>query len=382
MLLPKNVFFNILFTSIILGYALSAYSADDGGYRQNQIKKIETQLLQEREKLKEFNLQEKDLLKELAEFEREVSAKNAAINKVKLSITSAKEKVSRLDKELSTVEQSYEKARGILAEKLILLYKYAKRGFLGVLASSRGINDFWHRVKYLKIIMREDHKVMLALAESKDSYKKRVSEIKKEAALIEKEKERQNAELIMLKKDLEKKVIQLVRIHREKEFYETAVRQLGAATRQLGETFQDIEKKKAFIASGDSSFYDFKGKLPSPVEGKAIKCDTVTEKSEISNLKGVFIESPAGSEVRAVFPGRVDFSGKLKGYGEMVIINHGDRFFTVSAQLANRNKHEGDVVEAGDTIGMLGNGSKTVRLYFDVRKAGKSLDPMKWFRSK
>jgi septal ring factor EnvC (AmiA/AmiB activator) len=98
--------------------------------------------------------------------------------------------------------------------------------------------------------------------------------------------------------------------------------------------------------------------------------------------KGIFIEGASDAVVKAVFPGRVDFSGRLKGYGEVVIINHGSRFFTISAQLSQRKKKEGDVLEEGETIGLVGiNGSsKGGRLYFEIRRAEKNLDPLKWLK--
>jgi septal ring factor EnvC (AmiA/AmiB activator) len=86
--------------------------------------------------------------------------------------------------------------------------------------------------------------------------------------------------------------------------------------------------------------------------------------------------------VKAVYAGRVDFSGSLKGYGEVVVINHGARYFTVSAQLAQRKKGEGEMVTAGEVIGALGKGTsaKDSRLYFEIRKGGGNLDPLRWLK--
>jgi septal ring factor EnvC (AmiA/AmiB activator) len=96
----------------------------------------------------------------------------------------------------------------------------------------------------------------------------------------------------------------------------------------------------------------------------------------------VVIEGRPGAEVRAVYAGRVDFSGSLKGYGEIVVINHGSRYFTVSAQLAQRRKQEGEMVKAGEMIGSLGrtNSPRESRLYFEIRKGGGNLDPLRWLK--
>jgi septal ring factor EnvC (AmiA/AmiB activator) len=98
--------------------------------------------------------------------------------------------------------------------------------------------------------------------------------------------------------------------------------------------------------------------------------------------KSILVECTSHTKVRAVFPGRVDFSGPLKGYGKVVVINHGSRFFTISALLSERKKGKGDLVKAGDVIGLVsGNGSANGgMLYFEIRKAGRNLDPLKWLK--
>ena len=86
--------------------------------------------------------------------------------------------------------------------------------------------------------------------------------------------------------------------------------------------------------------------------------------------------------MKAIFPGRVDFSGRLKGYGETVIINHGSRYFTVSAYLSERHRKEGDMVKRGEVIGLLGDAgpSEDPQLYFELRRAGTPLNPLNWVK--
>ena len=116
---------------------------------------------------------------------------------------------------------------------------------------------------------------------------------------------------------------------------------------------------------------------------KIIKEDKLSGSNRKQLNKGIFIAGISDHKVKAIFPGRVDFSGKLKGYGEVVIINHGSRFFTISAHISRLKKKEGDVVEKGEVIGFLkpSGPSKEARLYFEIRKGGKSLDPLKWLKA-
>jgi septal ring factor EnvC (AmiA/AmiB activator) len=202
--------------------------------------------------------------------------------------------------------------------------------------------------------------------------------IAKTAAMKKKESEL----LSSLKKDLEKKVAYLVKIHIERDFYETIVNELQIAARNLKQTMQNIEDKKTNEPPRFSNFADSRGRLPLPLEGRIFRSDKRLGFENMNLQKGVFIEGSSDGKVRAVFSGRVDFSGKLKGYGEVIIINHGSRFFTISANLWQRKKNEGDVVEAGEIIGLAGHigSTKETRLYFEIRRAGKEVDPLKWLK--
>ena len=129
-------------------------------------------------------------------------------------------------------------------------------------------------------------------------------------------------------------------------------------------------------------FESSKGRLPLPLPGKIMRDVNTTGDGTFDSHKGVYIRGDFGQEVRAVFPGRVDFSGQLKGYGQVIIINHGSRYFTISAYLLQRNKTEGDTVARGEVIGQIGETGLVTgpALYFEIRKGETTLDPLKWLK--
>ena len=80
--------------------------------------------------------------------------------------------------------------------------------------------------------------------------------------------------------------------------------------------------------------------------------------------------------------GQVVFVERFSGYGKMVIIDHGERYFSVCAHLSEILKKMGDKIERGETLGRVGDSDALAGsgLYFEMRKAGKSVDPLPWFR--
>ena len=119
-----------------------------------------------------------------------------------------------------------------------------------------------------------------------------------------------------------------------------------------------------------------------PVDGRVLKGTTAMGTGLKDTHKGIYIGGPIGAEVKAIFPGRVDFSGWLKGYGQIIVINHGSRFFTLSAHLSHRDKEKGEMVKKGDVIGLLGQTESLEgpRLYFEIRRKGDTLDPSSWLK--
>ena len=96
--------------------------------------------------------------------------------------------------------------------------------------------------------------------------------------------------------------------------------------------------------------------------------------------RGIDIRAEHGEPVAAVWQGVVVYSDWFKGYGNMVIVNHGDSYHTLYAHLAERFKNKGDPVEKGEVIGTVGESGPTSipGLHFQVRHHGKALDPLLW----
>ena len=349
-----------------------------------RIKRIEVKLSNEKQKLKEFDSQEKNLLTELAALEKDVAEKRSAVDNLSKRLHQSEAEVGGLKRKLEDLKRSSRDVEIEVSKKLVEFYKHARVGYVRILSDIREIAQFFRRVKYLKAVMENDRKILIKAAEQAKEHHDEILRTESKLTEIRNISSEEKTRLKTLKKELEKKVLCLIKIHKEKEFYETAVLELQNAAEGLKQTIINIEKKDNDEINQSLRFEDFKGKLPYPIEGKVIRGQKFLKSGRLGTYKGIAIDGSPNSNVRAVFPGKVAFSGRLKGYGELVIINHGSRFFTVSAHLSARDKIEGDVVKGGEILGRVdGKGTvKRARLYFEIRKAGKTLDPKEWLRAK
>jgi murein DD-endopeptidase MepM/ murein hydrolase activator NlpD len=121
-----------------------------------------------------------------------------------------------------------------------------------------------------------------------------------------------------------------------------------------------------------ASFADSAGHLLFPVAGRA---EVRRARREGAEGPGVEIMVARGTPVRAVYPGRVAFADRYGAYGRIVILEHGDHYYSVSANLASMSVHVGEEVSAGTVLGAVGDDGRGPMLYFEVRRGSETVDP-------
>jgi len=128
------------------------------------------------------------------------------------------------------------------------------------------------------------------------------------------------------------------------------------------------------------NFAKLKGRLRLPVRGELVNRFGKPRAESGANWKGLFIRSAEGSEVKAVAPGRVVFADWLRGFGNLLIIDHGDTFLTIYGNNQSLFRQVGDTVKSGEVVAGVGNsgGNPESGLYFELRHLGLPVDPLRW----
>ncbi|HYQ46152.1 MAG TPA: peptidoglycan DD-metalloendopeptidase family protein [Polyangiaceae bacterium] len=129
-------------------------------------------------------------------------------------------------------------------------------------------------------------------------------------------------------------------------------------------------------APTSAGFASLKGRLPFPITGRS---EIRSAQRAGSEGPGLEMFAPAGSVVRAVHAGRVAFADAYAAYGRTVILDHGNGYYTVSANLGSIDVKVGEDLPAGTRIGTVGNSDGSSRLYFEIRAGTSTLPPTDWF---
>jgi murein hydrolase activator len=325
--------------------------------KEKKIQGTETSILEQLQMI-EFELYKKE--KELKQMETRLSANKEKLNQTRTQIT-------RLGKDIGLTREE-------LYSRLTALYKMGRIAPESFLLSSQSYIDLLRIDKYLRTVIDSDARLV-------DTYRRQVSlkERYQNDLMQDQTQWRQNISDIEGKKEEVKKIRESKRnllkaIQNQKVVYQKLIGELEGRAKDLQAFINKLEREKGLASYGNSKHEAFKGRLTPPVEGKIISL--FGEKGQ----NGIEIKAPMGTEIRAVLPGKILYADWFKGFGNIVIIDHGDHTFTVSGYCSELLKKPGDIVSQGDVIALVGsNGSlKGACLYFEVRHQGKTQDPMNW----
>lgn len=127
------------------------------------------------------------------------------------------------------------------------------------------------------------------------------------------------------------------------------------------------------------SFSSLRGQLRLPVRGDLL-AKYGAKRGDGPSWKGLFIRTAEGADVKAVAGGRVVFADWLRGFGNLIIIDHGSEYLTIYGNNQSVLKRAGDLVKTGDVIASAGNsgGNEQSGLYFEMRHQGRAFDPLEW----
>jgi septal ring factor EnvC (AmiA/AmiB activator) len=138
------------------------------------------------------------------------------------------------------------------------------------------------------------------------------------------------------------------------------------------------------LAAGrtEGSFSALRGRLGFPVAGEIAQRRTAPGRTAAPGAKGVFLRAREGDAVRAVAAGRVVYADWMRGFGNLLIVDHGEAYLSIYGNNESLLKQPGEAVSAGESIATVGasGGNEESGLYFELRHLGKSFDPLRWLK--
>lgn len=200
---------------------------------------------------------------------------------------------------------------------------------------------------------------------------------------LEKEKRVRKAVLVKVSRQIEQQRREISTLRHNENRLARLVEQL---TRLLARSKpKALRNERLPEAGGDSSpFAQLKGRLSLPVRGELRSRFGVPREDSGPSSKGVFIAAPSGNEVKAIAAGRVVFADWLRGFGNLLILDHGDGYMSLYGNNESLYKQVGASIRGGEAVAAVGNsgGNADSGLYFEMRHQGRAFDPLGWVNLK
>lgn len=351
---------------------------------QQQLERIRADIRALTAELRATSGEKDEATRNLREQETAIASAVGELRALDARLAGQQEQLAGLEDKRQALSKKLEKQREALAVLLRSAYALGRSEELKLLLQQEDVDTIARVLAYHRYFQR-------ARVERIDGL---LGDLK-QLADVQLAIEAQNAELNATRASREAEVgqLQAKRAEREKLLVELDARlndqqsRLGVMTKdekgllalleRLRDVFADIPQQP----SGAEPFASLRGRLMMPVSGRISTRFGGTDESG-RRLSGVLINAASGSEVHAIARGRVAYADWLKGYGMLLILDHGDGYMSLYGYNESLRKEVGDWVSAGETIATSGasGGQKSAALYFELRLQGKPLNPNGWLR--
>lgn len=391
----RGIFYLLSF--LFLTFTPSIYAdlddESDAGldFNQRQAKKQELEKLRQRiGKLRrsiEQKQEEKDsAAKYLKDIEVRIGERAYVLNKINRHLRKQKRELRKLKKQQQQTRNKLASQRNILSEQIRAAYMIGQQEYLKLLLNQENPAAIGRTLTYYDYFHKaRSHHIDEAVVSIK-KLENLTAQVKIKTNELKTSRKQQQVEKQKLEDDFIDRSIVVKKMEKEIATQGNRLKKFVADEKQLQQLLKEIRKiMPSMLTEIDKreTFSKRRGRLKWPVKGKVKRLFGRSRQAANVKWNGVLIPSREGNNVRAISHGRVAYADWLRGYGMLVIIDHGDGYMTLYGYNQALYKDTGDWVEEGEVIASVGRsgGQQKSALYFEVRVKGRPSNPVKWCRS-
>ena len=330
---------------------------------------------------------------QLRDSERAISEANRSLRSLAERRAEAARELAVLSEQRAALESEVGARREQLGRLLSARYRGGEQGYLRLLLTGEDPNRAARELRYYAYVSRAQADFIKALRGDLDRLRTIESlarEKSAELAGIETAQRDQRTSLLQThgerRKVLERISAQLRGRRKEVKSLERDEARLTRLVRELGRVIGrpagNAPRNERVPESGrdDTAFAELKGKLRLPIRGELANRFGTRRSEGGPQWSGLFIRATAGQEVRAVAAGRVVFADWMRGFGNLLILDHGAGYLSIYGNNESVLKSVGDRIRTGDVVATVGasGGAAGSGLYFEIRLEGKPFDPLQW----
>ena len=358
---------------------------------QREAETLKGKLEASRRQLNEVTRKEQAVIDEINASEQALDRHRRQVRAARQGMEKLQQRTKEIENDYAALEKEIASGQAYASRRLKALYKLNWIGRVQLLATAGSFYDFIQRKSSLERILSQDEAVLEKLRADQTALESLLEQLNTKRAEKKTLEIELSRRIAVLDNEQHKRTTLLEKIRGRKELEQAAFKSLHQAAKALDSTMASFKPAEARVlppktggsADENRPFEADKGLLSWPVKGKIISFfgPYRDEKAKLVNFQsGINIRAERGEPIRAVSDGYAIYSSWFKGFGNMLIIDHGNHYYTVYAHLEEVFKVKGDRIDKDEVIATVGDSGSLMgpALHFEIRHHGKPIDPLEW----
>lgn len=391
---PKSIAFLAAEAAAALLFGLAGLAAPAQAAPKDELEELRSRIGALQKQLAESEESKSEAGDALRESERAVSETNRKLYQLADQRRHVNAELTTLRSRARTVESDITTEQATLSKLLYQQYVTGQSDVIKLVLNREDPNEIARQLHYLGYVSRARAELLASLRYNLANLEKLANETRAKSAqlrALQNEEASQKRRLEMEKAERQNIYAQVSsQIAQSRKQLSTLKRDEERLTRLIERLAKEVARKKPgkrmtnrALPSADSGFGPFrklKGRLRLPVVGELVNRFGTQRQDSGLSWKGLFISAAPGREVKSIAGGRVVYADWLRGFGNLMIVDHGEGYMSLYGNNESLLKQVGDETKAGDTIASVGNtgGNPDSGLYFELRYQGKPFDPLPW----
>ena len=377
----------LLSAALILFTISQPLSAGATTSKEAKLAALKKQIRDARTTLTDTTSKKNRLQLQLQETEIAIGELSRSLAKLAIQLKQQQRELRKRQQEKKNQSQQLKQQQQRLAQQIRASYAMGNQGYAKLFLNQQEPSTIGRTLVYYDYLnqsrMRSIQSIeqrITALARIENEIRNKQQRItraqqqrQKEKRTLEEKRQTRQQVLASIQKDLKSQAQRLVQLEQARKALESLIASLSKALADIPPDAGDIKQLR-----------QLKGKLLRPVKGRTQNRFGKQRKGGNLKWQGITINARAGTPVRAIHHGRIAFSDWLRGFGMLVIIDHGDGYMSLYGHNESLYKDVGEWVESGEIVATVGEsgGQSRSGLYFEIRKNGKPLNPRQWLARK
>ncbi len=375
----------ILFIALCLyGHATLTFADENSSQR---LEKVQSELESLSTSIKNDKKTKAELYRQLKQQSKVVSKLNREQRDLAQQLDEKNQQLTDLEQEQKLYRQSHASQLTALSNELRVAYINAKPNYLKLLLSQQDPSKLNRSSTYFKYFHQARQQQLADINSSLQTLSTQQQQLLDTQQQQQQLYTKHQQQKLLLDKQNKQRLATAKQLELKLDKQSLRIKELREEEQALQALISSLSKPKKVIAAKPTINYKFsrhKGSLLWPVNGKVIARYGSPRNLGKLTWQGIMIKASTGKEVAAIAPGQIVFADWLRGFGLLLIIDHGEKYMTLYGHNQTLLKEVGDSVGAGDIIALSGDkrANKQAGLYFEIRHKGNPTNPTKWLSKK